>query len=58
VIGMRLFDKSHVEWPYWAGAAMMGVGLVLVALQRSSQRDGTAASSDGSASADADTSAE
>ena len=37
VIGMRMFDKSHVEWPYWAGAAMMGVGLVLVALQRGSK---------------------
>ena len=37
VIGMRMFDKSHVEWPYWAGAAMMGVGLVLVALQRGAQ---------------------
>ena len=34
VIGMRMFHKLHVEWPYWVGAAMMGVGLVLVALQR------------------------
>lgn len=37
VIGMRMFDATHVEWPYWAGAAMMGVGLVLVALQRGGQ---------------------
>lgn len=34
VIGMRLFDDTHVEWPYWAGAAMMGVGLILVAALR------------------------
>ena len=39
VIGMRMFDKSHVEWPYWAGAAMMGVGVVLVALQRGAPSD-------------------
>lgn len=58
VIGMRMFDKSHVEWPYWAGAAMMGVGLVLVALQRSGQGDGQAASSDEPVSTDADPSAE
>jgi predicted MFS family arabinose efflux permease len=37
VIGMLLFDETHVEWPYWAGAAMMGVGLVLVLFQRSGQ---------------------
>ena len=58
VIGMRMFDKSHVEWPYWAGAAMMGVGLVLVALQRSGQSDSQAASSDEPVSSDADASAE
>lgn len=34
VIGMKLFDRTHVEWPYWCGAAMMGVGLLLVALLR------------------------
>ena len=34
VIGFLLFDETHVEWPYWAGAAMMTVGLLLVALQR------------------------
>lgn len=28
--GMRLFDESHVEWPYWVGAGLMLVGLVLV----------------------------
>lgn len=37
VIGMRMFDETHVEWPYWTGAAMMVVGLVLVALQRGGQ---------------------
>lgn len=37
VIGMRMFDATHVEWPYWAGAAMMGVGLLLVAVQRGGQ---------------------
>lgn len=34
VIGMEAFHKSHVEWPYWIGAGMMVVGLILVALQR------------------------
>jgi MFS family permease len=42
VIGMRMFDKSHVEWPYWVGAAMMAVGLLLIALQRSSCDAGSA----------------
>ena len=37
VIGMQMFDETHVEWPYWVGAAMMGVGLVLVLFQRSGQ---------------------
>ena len=39
IIGMRMFGETHVERPYWAGAAMMGVGLVLVALQRGAQSD-------------------
>lgn len=43
VIGMRMFDKSHVEWPYWVGAAMMGVGLLLIALQRSTRTAGAVA---------------
>lgn len=34
VIGMRLFAPEHIEWPYWCGAAMMGAGLLLIALQR------------------------
>lgn len=34
MIGFALFDDTHVEWPYWAGAAMMGIGLLLVAVQR------------------------
>lgn len=36
MIGFALFDETHVEWPYWAGAAMMGIGLLLVAIQRES----------------------
>jgi DHA1 family tetracycline resistance protein-like MFS transporter len=43
VIGMRLFDKAHVEWPYWVAAAMMGVGLLLIALQRGKPSDGSQA---------------
>lgn len=47
MIGFSLFDKTHVEWPYWAGAAMMIVGLLLIAVQRRSLSDN---SSDGSSS--------
>lgn len=54
VIGMRMFDKSHVEWPYWAGAAMMGVGLVLVALQRGGQGEAAEESAPGEAVASED----
>ena len=43
VIGMLLFHEDHVAWPYWAGAAMMGVGLLLVALQRGKPSDGSQA---------------
>lgn len=44
VIGMLLLgeDKEHVEWPYWCGAAMMGVGLLLVALLRDKTSDDSA----------------
>ena len=44
VIGMLLLgeDKEHVEWPYWCGAAMMGVGLLLVALLRDRTTDNSA----------------
>lgn len=43
VAGMRLFDEAHVEWPYWMGAGLMLVGLVLVAQIRGTG-DGPAAS--------------
>ncbi|NQV29229.1 MAG: MFS transporter [Rhodopirellula sp.] len=43
VIGMLLLgkEKQHLEWPYWCGAAMMGGGLLLVALLRDKPSDST-----------------
>ena len=58
IIGMRMFDETHVEWPYWTGAAMMGVGLVLVALQRGGQGSAAASASSEPASTEEDASAE
>lgn len=52
VIGMRLFDKAHVEWPYWGAAAMMGVGLLLIALQRGKPSDSPQANEDSESGTD------
>lgn len=41
VIGFQLFHETHVERPYWFGAAMMAVALVLIALLRGKPSDGS-----------------
>ena len=46
IAGMRLFDAAHVEWPYWMGAGLMLVGLVLVAKLRGDAGTSSSAESD------------
>jgi predicted MFS family arabinose efflux permease len=53
VAGMRLFDDAHVEWPYWMGAGLMLVGLVLVAQLRGDAGGSSSAGPDSDQSSDA-----
>ena len=56
VAGMQLFDDAHVEWPYWMGAGLMLVGLVLVAQLRGDVTSSSADSdSDEASSSEAST---
>ena len=36
---MQLFDETHIAWPYWCGAALMGVALVLIGALRNPSGD-------------------